>query len=121
MYNRQKGVEEDKEKKNIQEMKYRVKERKTRDMIKDAITAHERKITKDIRNYNGHKRLWDIVNSLRGKKRNTDKKEYIYIYDDQHIKKIEPEQLSKEITNFWIQIYQKHENLISLEWNTEKR
>ena len=50
-------------------------------MIKDAITAHERKITKDIRNHNGHNKLWDIVNTLRGKKRNTDDKKK-YIYDD---------------------------------------
>ena len=49
-------------------------------MIKDAITAHERKITKDIRNHKGHKKLWDIVNTLRGKKRHTDdKEEYIYM------------------------------------------
>ena len=44
----------------------------------------------------------------------------IYIYDDQH-NKIEQTQLSKEITKFWRQIYQKHENQLSLEWNTEKR
>ena len=44
----------------------------------------------------------------------------IYIYDDHH-NKIEPKQLSKEITNFWRQDYQKHENQIALEWNTEKR
>ena len=87
-------------------------------MIKDAITAPERKITKDIRNHNGHKKLWDIVKTIRGKKRNTDKEEYIY--DDQH-NTIEPEQLSKEIINFWRQICQKHDNRISLEWNTEKR
>ena len=49
-------------------------------MIKYAITAHERKITKDIRNNKGHKKLWNIVNTLKGKKRNTDKEEYIYIY-----------------------------------------
>ena len=53
-------------------------------MIKEAITAHERKITTDIRNNKGHKKLRDIVNTLRGKKRNTDKEEYIY--DDQHNK-----------------------------------
>ena len=46
-----------------------------------------------------------MVNTLRGKKRNTDKEEYIY--DDQH-NKIEAKQLSNE-------------NQISLEWNTEKR
>ena len=84
-------------------------------MIKD---AHERKITNDIRNHKGHKMLWDIVNTLRGKKRNKQDKEE-YIYDDQH-NKIEPKQLSKEITNFWRQINQKHENQISLKWNTEK-
>ena len=39
-------------------------------------------------------------------------------YNYQH-NKIEPKQLSKEITNFWRQINQKHENQISLEWNTE--
>ena len=118
MYNRQKRVEEDKQKKNILEEKYRVQKRKTQYMIKEAITAHERKITMDIRNNKGHKKLWDIVNTLRGKKRNTDKEEYIY--DDQH-NKIEAKQLSNEITNFWRQIYQRHENQISLEWNTEKR
>ena len=87
-------------------------------MIKEAITSHERNITTDIRNNKGHKKLWDIVNTLRGKKRNTDKDEYIY--DDQH-NKIEAKQLSNEITNLWRQIYQRHENQISLEWNTEKR
>ena len=82
MYNRQKRVEEDKEKKNILEEKYRVKKRKTQYIIKYATTAHEKKITKDIRNNKGHKKLWDIVNTLRGKKRNTDKEEYIYIYTE---------------------------------------
>ena len=80
MYNRQKRVEEDKQKKNIREEKYRVQKRKTQYMIKKAITAHERNITTDIRNNKGHKKLWDIVNTLRRKKRNTDKEEYIYIY-----------------------------------------
>ena len=47
-------------------------------MIKEAITAHEKKITMDIRNNKGHNKLWDIMNTLRGKKRNTDKEEYIY-------------------------------------------
>ena len=68
-------------------------------MIKDAINAHERKITNDIRNHKGHKKLWDIVNTLRGKKRNKHDKEE-YICDYQH-NKIELKQLSKEITNFW--------------------
>ena len=118
MYNRQKRVEEDKQKKNILEEEYRVQKRKTQYMIKEAITAHERNITTDIRNNKGHKKLWDIVNTLRGKKSNTDKEEYIY--DDQD-NKIEAKQLSNEITHFWRQIYQRHENQISLEWNTEKR
>ena len=77
MYTRKKRVEEDKQNKNILEKKYRVK--KTQYMIKAAITAHERKITTDIRNNKGHKKLWDIVNTLRGKKRNTDKEEYMMI------------------------------------------
>ena len=41
------------------------------------------------------------------------------LYDDQ-CNKIEPKQLSKEITNFWRQIYQMHKNIISIEGNTEK-
>ena len=53
MYNRQKRVEEDKQKKNILEEKYRVQNRKTQYMIKEAITAHEGKITTDIRNNKG--------------------------------------------------------------------
>ena len=80
MYNRQKRAEEHKEKKNLLETKYRVQKRTTQDMIKDAITAHERMITKDIRNHKGHKKLWVIMNTLRGKKRNTDDKEkYMYM------------------------------------------
>ena len=54
-------------------------------MIKDVITTHEINITKDIRNHKGHKKLRDIVNTLRGNKRNTDVKGE-YIYDDHHNK-----------------------------------
>ena len=79
MYNRQKRVEEDKQKKNILKEKYRIQKRKTQYIIKEAITAHERKITTDIRNNKGHKKLWDIMNTLRGKKRNTYKEEYMMI------------------------------------------
>ena len=67
MYNRQKRVEEDKQKKNILEEKYRVQKRKTQYMIKEAITAHERKITTDIRNNKGHKKFMGYGEHLKRK------------------------------------------------------
>ena len=39
--------------------------KKTRKLIKEEINKYERKITDDIRKEKGHKKLWDIVNTLR--------------------------------------------------------
>ena len=87
-------------------------------MIKEAITTHERKITTDIRNNKGHKKLGDIVNTLRGKKRNTDKEEYIYMMIN--ITKLKQNNCQMKSQTFGDK-YTRHENKLSLEWNTKKR
>ena len=43
--------------------------KKTQKNFKEEINIYERKITDDIRKEMGHKTLWDIVNTLRGKKK----------------------------------------------------
>ena len=41
--------------------------------IKLEVTKHERRITTEIKNDKNNRKLWDIVNTLRGKLRNEGK------------------------------------------------
>ena len=66
-YNREKRNENDVTKKSILDEKYNAQKRKTQNLIKNEITKHERKVTNDIRKDKGNKKLWDVVNILRGK------------------------------------------------------
>ena len=52
--------------------------KKTQQLIKEEINKYERKITDDIRKEKGHKKLWDIVNTLRGKKKHDTTEEKLY-------------------------------------------
>jgi len=113
-YNRQMRNEQQQEKKNELKEMYLLQKKKTQQLVRNEISKHERKITNDIRKEKGHKKLWEIVNTLRGKKRNENKKEKLY--DEQH-KELEESKWSEQIINFWRKVYQKHDNNINEEWN----
>ena len=52
--------------------------KKTQQLIKEKINKYERKITDDIGKGKGHKKLWDIVNTLRGQKKHDTTEEKLY-------------------------------------------
>ena len=99
--------------KKYQEQKY-----KTQGIIKEEINKYERKITNIIKKEKEHKKLWDIVNTLRGNKKHDMKEEKLY--DTNEIELLTKE-WNKHITAFWGEIYQKHENTIADQCNTLER
>ena len=76
-------------------------------MIKLEVTKHERRITTEIKNDKSHRKLWDTVNTLRGKLRNENKENTLYDLDN---KIIENSEYANVINECWQQIYQKHQN-----------
>ena len=47
-------------------------------IIKEEINKYERKITDDIKKEKGHKKIWNIVNTLRGNKKDDTIEEILY-------------------------------------------
>ena len=58
--------------------KYQEQKYKTQRIIKEEINKYERKITNIIKKERGHKKSWDIANTLRGKKKHDRKEEKLY-------------------------------------------
>ena len=86
-------------------------------MIKEEICNHERRITKEINQDKSHKKLWNTINTLRGKAKN--KIIPVSIYNDQQ-KEIESNLWKENILNYWKEIYQQHENLMTAQWNDDE-
>ena len=118
LYNRQKRNESDHIKKQDLEQKYQKQKREVQKLIKLEVTKHERRITTEIKNDKSHRKLWDTVNTLRGKLRNENKENTLYDLDN---KIIENSEYANVINECWQQIYQKHQNDIEEEWSTNKR
>ena len=81
LYNRQKRKESDHIKKQDLEQKYQKQKREVQKLIKLEVTKHERRITTEIKNDKSHRKLWDTVNTLRGKLRNENKENTLYDLD----------------------------------------
>ena len=58
-------------------------------LIKLEVTKHERRITTEIKNDKSHRKLWDTVNTLRGKLRNENKENTLYDLDNKIIENSE--------------------------------
>ena len=87
-------------------------------MVKLEVTKHEKKLTKDIKQDKSNKKLWDVINTLRGKMKHEAKKEDLY--DDNNVKLSEGN-WGMAIEKYWKDIYQKHSNNIVTYWNEEKK
>ena len=97
-YNRERRNEPDKCKREMLGRKYMEQKKKTQQLIKEEINKYERKITDDIRKEKGHKKLWDIVNTLRGKKKHDTTEEKLY---DINETELPTEEWTEHITAFW--------------------
>ena len=92
--------------------------KKTQQLIKEEINKYERKIADDIRKEKGHKKLWDIVNTLRGQKKHDTTEEKLY---DINETELPTEEWTEHITAFWEKVYQKHTNTLTEQWDPLKR
>ena len=117
-YNRERRNEQDKCKREMLGKKYMEQKKKTQKLIKEEINKYERKITDDIRKEKGHKKLWDIVNTMRGKKKHETTEEKLY---DINETELPLEEWTEHITDFWEKVYQKHTNTLTEQWNPLKR
>ena len=90
---------------------YKGKKAEVEILVRTEKGKDERKVTEEVRKDN--KKKWDNINKLRGTRR---KNEDFDIYDEDG-NKLEKEQTTKEIVNFWERIYKKHENRIEEHWN----
>ena len=115
--NREKRNERDIVKKGQLEELYVWKKRQVQVMIQEAMTTHELKITKDIKQ-DKRRKVWDNIKLLRGQ--GSRGEEDIGIYD-QEGNKLGKETAEIEVERYWGSIYMKHENKIAMVWNEEEK
>ena len=77
-YTRERRNEPGKCKRYMLGRKYMEQKKKSPKIIKEEIKKYERQITDDIRKEKGHKKLWNIVNTLRGKKKHNNTEGKLY-------------------------------------------
>ena len=84
-----------------------------------ALTDLELGMKKDILEEKDHKKVWKHVEKLKnGGKRETHKEVTIYDEDGDILEK---EHHQEKFETYWRRIYQKHENDIDIEWDTNER
>ena len=93
--------------------KYLTQKALVKDMVKEAISNYEMKLTNDIKQDKNGKKMWNHINKLR--KKDDRKKEVLY---DEQGQRVDCErQINQLITDFWTGIYQQHDTSISTIWN----
>ena len=75
LYNRQRRNERDTRKQEEFTNLYMMQKKKVQSMVKIEITKHEKKLTEDIKQDKNNKKLWDVINTLRGKMKHDRKDE----------------------------------------------
>lgn len=115
--NRRKRNEKNPSIKDRLEGEYLEKKKEVQRLVKDQITIHEKKKTREIRENKGTK-LWENIDMLRNN--NKKREESVQIYNEQG-EILEIEEAKGELIKFWEGIYGRHENNIDNEWNEEKK
>ena len=86
-------------------------------MIKEEMHEHEEKITNEIKENKGSKKVWNEINKLKGNKHKETKEQILYNEDGQ---KLSQEEASATIEKHWEKIYKKQENKIRMVWTEHK-
>lgn len=98
---------------------YREQKIIVKNMIKDAMWKHEKKVTDDIRrDRNMTRKLWEHIKRLKGENLRESKK--ITLYGDNEMP-IKSEDIPNELICFWNTIYRQRENTIKDVWNEDSR
>ena len=93
---------------------YKKQKLKCKTLVKVEITKYEEKLTTEIKNSRtNNENVWKYIDKLRDKRK---EEGHIELYNEQG-KKLNRSEGDKELTEFWKQIYQKHENHAHEIWN----
>lgn len=107
----------DEEGRNEFKVKYMKQKGKVQELVREAITKYERRLTKQIKENKSGKKMWESINKLAGKnKKSTNTKLF-----DENGNKIEEIDIGEKVLSFWRGIYQKHENTIPNIWNSRAK
>lgn len=117
-FNRKRRREVDEQERRKWEKLYKEQKKKVQEDIREAKLRYEIEITEDIKNNrNDCKKLWGYINKLKGEKNIQNDQE---VYDETGEKLNNNEKTSK-LKNFWEGIYQQHENKTKETWNESTR
>ena len=87
-------------------VRYKVQKNKVADMVRESIREYERNKTDEIRGHrDSGRKMWQHINVLKGVRKNGGMKVYDEIGNE-----LNAESLKNEMSNFWKEIYQMHEN-----------
>ena len=115
-YNKLSRVGGNQDLRNSYREQYKAQKKVVQDLVKDSVTRYEIKITNEIKNDKNNKKMWKNINKLRGKNSDCEK---VDLFDEDGTK-IDENKIGTTISNYWINIYQKHINNIEQIWNDEK-
>ena len=108
----------DERERDLAKERYISKKREVQKSIKQEISKHEERKTREIREgRTSGKKLWEHVNKLRGREVRRMEEREVY----KEGKKMSNEEAEREIIAFWKTIYQKEDNNIAEVWNTERK
>ena len=96
---------------------YQIQKKEAKDAVKKAKEKYECKITSEIKSDRDNRKLWEQINTLKGKVKSRSE---ITIYDEDG-EELGKEKIQEETNKFWNSIYRKSSNNIQDIWNTEKR
>ena len=94
-------------------MAFTTQKKKTQHLIKKEMQKHERKITKEIKENKGSKKLWIQINKLKGDNDRNNKNLHLY---DLEGKKVNIEEIHRSLEG----IYEKHDNKTKEVWEEER-
>ena len=117
--NRARRNEKDEDVKEHLRAAYATQKAKVQLLVKEAITASEKKTTYEIRGCkNKSKSLWENINKLRKKENKRSAEVHLF---DENGKQLDNTEESAELIRYWKTIYQRHKNEIEEVWNNEKK
>lgn len=109
----------DKNKRNRTWIAYKEQKEKVKSLISESMKKFEEKTAQKIRNKKGRKKMWRMINKLKGKCK--EKKNDLKLFNENEEEICDNEFEKKKIRQFWEGIYKKTRNRIQEEWNEEKQ
>ena len=97
---------------------YKKKKSEVQRLVRLAKTEHEKETIKSIRSEKDTKKLWKHIKKLQNYGKNENNQEIRVYNEDNAI--LQKEEIGEKLSDYWRNIYQKHDNQIEQVWNEEQ-